>query len=291
MPARSHVDDAVDPSWDDLRHLESLERLGSASAASRELGVAPSTIYRRVASLEQTLGVVCYSPREGVTGVGRELAELARRTRTSLSRIRRHALDAHDAIEGRLTLTTIDGFVPVLVDALATIARTYPKLELVLDVSDTGLSVRRGEADITLTAVEHPPRQLVGRKLFTADFGVYGTEDLAAEHEHAPWVVLGPPLHNSSVARWERAMTRERRVAVATSSRLTLNRLIAAGVGIGAIPRVMATSLPGLVEIDAYRHRARDVTLPAWLLTHEDLRGQAAVKAVMQTLVEAMQHL
>lgn len=279
----------VEPSWDDLRHLECLDRLGSATAASRELGVAPSTIYRRISALEQAVGVVCYSQREGgVTRVGRELAELARKTKLSLSRIRQHAVETQEAIGGQITLTTLDGFAPLLTEPLAVLTRMHPKLEVVLDVSPTGSSIRKGEADIALTSVDQPPRHLVGRRLFTAECGVYGTPEHAENLDDAPWVVLGPPLSASPLGRWEREQAKRTRIAVATSSRLTLNRLVAGGVGIGAIPHLLAATHPEIVEIESFRSDAASLKIPAWLLTHPDLRASAAVKAVFGVVGDAL---
>jgi len=289
MGSRNSHQEGVEPSWDDLRHLESLDRLGSASAASRELGVAPSTIYRRITALEQAIGVVCYSQREGgVTRVGRELAELARKTKHSLSSIRQHAVESQESIGGQLTFTTLDGFAPLLTEPLAVLTQMYPELSIVLDVSPTGSSIRKGEADIALTSVDQPPRQLVGRKLFTAECGVYGTREHAEDPEHAPWVVLGPPLSASPLGRWERQQAKQTRIAVATSSRLTLNRLVAGGVGIGAIPHLLAAAHAELVEIESFREHAASLKIPAWLLTHPDLRASAAVKAVFQVVGDAL---
>ncbi|MGH1346518.1 MAG: LysR family transcriptional regulator [Nannocystales bacterium] len=279
----------VEPSWDDLRHLECLDRLGSASAASRELGVAPSTLYRRITALEQAVGVVCYSQREGgVTRVGKELAELARKTKLSLSTIRQNAIESQESVSGQLTFTTLDGFAPLLSEPLAALTRMHPNLEIVLDVSPTGSSIRKGEADIALTSVDQPPRQLVGRKLFTAECGVYGTPEHVENLDDAPWVVLGPPLSASPLGRWEREQAKRTRIAVATSSRLTLNRLVAAGVGIGAIPHLLAAHHPELLEIESYREHASVLKIPAWLLTHPDLRASAAVKAVFGVVGDAL---
>jgi DNA-binding transcriptional LysR family regulator len=43
--------------WDDLRFFLALVRHGSLSAAAKELHVAQSTVGRRLASLEASLGV------------------------------------------------------------------------------------------------------------------------------------------------------------------------------------------------------------------------------------------
>ena len=289
MAPRSGQPHAVDPSWDDLRFLESLERLGSVTAASRELGVAASTLYRRIAAFEEEAGVVCYSQREGgVTRVGRELAELARKTRSSLGRVLRQASEAQGRVRGKVTVTTLDGFAPLLTEALVTLSQTHPEIELALDVSPQGASIRKGEADIALTSVDKPPHQLVGRKLFTAQCRVYGLRHHADDWKDAPWVVLDRPLSASPIGRWERTQAQQSRIAVATASRLTLNRLVAAGVGIGAIPCLLAREYPQLVEVEALRSNTADLRLPVWLLTHPELRDRAAVRAVLDVLGDAL---
>ena len=53
--------------WDDLRYFAELSRTGSLSAAARRLKVDHSTVARRVASLETSLGVRLFDrlPRGG----------------------------------------------------------------------------------------------------------------------------------------------------------------------------------------------------------------------------------
>jgi len=113
-------------SWDDLRHLEALERLGSASAAGRELDVAPSTVYRRIAALEKAVGFTCFLRGKGVTQAGRELARLARSTAVALTGIAQRTREQREEARGTVTLTTIDGFAPLLVAPLNALAATCP---------------------------------------------------------------------------------------------------------------------------------------------------------------------
>ena len=121
--------------WDALAHLEAVERLGTAAAAGRELGVAASTVYRRIAALEASLGLRCFVPGEGVTAVARELASLARETAAGVVAIRRRAREDHGVVRGRVRLTTVDGFMPLLVEPLTALAARHPELELDVLVS------------------------------------------------------------------------------------------------------------------------------------------------------------
>lgn len=271
-------------SWDDLRHLEAFERLGSASAAGRELGVAASTVYRRIAALEASVGFACLVRGKGITPAGRELAELARATDVSLRGIEQRAKERHEDARGTVTLTTLDGFAPLLGPPLRELSADYPHLRVDVHISDTGLSLRKHQADIGLSLVQTPPGALIGRKLFSIRFGVYGVPALTAEPDRARWVVLGHPLEGSWLGRWEREHVPPSKIAAATASRRLLVDLVASGVGIGLLPAPLADPLSGLVELTSYRPLTAALERPAWLLFTPDLRGDARVATVVKVL-------
>jgi len=274
-------------SLDDLRHLEALVRLGSAAAAGRELGVAASTVYRRVASLETALDVRCLVRGEGVTPVAHRLAQLARQTGENLVEISRQAQEPQ-AITGSVTITTIEGFAPVLTGPIAALARSCPTLTINLHISDKGLSLRKRHADIALSVMRQPSPHLVGRRLFEIHFGVFAAPGVATEPEKARWVVLGWPLQSTLEARWERTHVPSEAVAVATPSRRSFMDLVNAGVGIGLIPRRLAALHPQLVEVERLSIASAEVQRTAWLLTHPEIHGHARIAVVMRTLGEQL---
>lgn len=262
-----------------------MERLGSASKAGRELRVAASTVYRRIALLEQSVGFACLDRGRGITRAGRELAALARSTGESLSGIAQRAKAESEEVSGAIRITTLDGFAPILTAPLAEISATHPALTVEVHISDTGLSLRKHQAEIGLSLVETPPESLVARKLFSIRFGVYRRRDQAAL---APsrWVVLGKPLEDSWLGRWEAEHVPKTQIAAKTASRRLLVDLVAAGVGIGLLPAPLADGHPELVEIAAYRKKTEALTRPAWLVSSPELRRDARVAAVVRTLVK-----
>lgn len=272
-----------DLSWDDLRHLEAVERLGSVALAGRELGVAASTVYRRIGALERCLGVRCIVRGQGVTKVAHELAELARRMGDGLTKVSRRAQGQRLDVRGSVIVSTVDGFAPLLAEPMAALAAACPELRVNLHISDTGLSLRKRQADIVLSVVERPGADLVGRRLFPIEYGVFGCAQLVADPERARWIVLGWPLQTTREARWERARVAADAVAVATPSRRVFVDLVVAGLGLGLVPRKLAALHPGLQEVMKFRPDVEELTRSAWLLTHPELRGHARVSVVMQT--------
>jgi DNA-binding transcriptional LysR family regulator len=272
------------PSWDDLRILEVVERLGSANAAGREVGVAASTIYRRMAALEQAVGFACFVRGAGPTPAGRELAELARSTGVAIKTISQRSQQARVQVRGVVTLTTLDGFTPLLSAPLAELSSLHPDLRVDVHVSDVGASLRKRDADIALSLTQRPRDNLIARKLFDIDFGVYGVAALAATPATARWVVLGQPLESSWLAQWEHLHVPRARVAASSASRLLLVEMVRAGVGLGLLPKPLASAHPELVEVEGFAPSARSLSRPASLLYQPELRGDARVSTVVQVL-------
>jgi len=272
--------------WDDLRYLEAFARLKSAALAGRELGVATSTVYRRISALEQALGTGRLRRGEGLTEVAQTLSELARRTASELVAIGRTALDQQQQVRGAVTVNTVDGFVPLLSGAMTTLASAFPRLRVNMHIANQGLSLRKRQADVVLCIADKPGPHLIGRRLFPVEFGVYGTPELAAQPEGARWVTMGWPLQTTREARWERARISPDAVAVATPSRRAALDLVAAGMGLGLLPRRLAATEPQLVEVPELDDDVASLTRPAWLLTHPELAGQPRINAVMQTFAD-----
>jgi DNA-binding transcriptional LysR family regulator len=272
-------------SFDELRYLEALERLGSASAAARELAVATSTVYRKIAALEKASGVVCLSRGGGVTPAGRELADAARSAQRSITDTARRWREAGSEIEGTVSLTTVSGFIPIITPTLERLATSHPGLRIELFVADHGPSVRRREVDIAISVLEEPPPQLVGRRVLTIRYAVMAVQALASDPDPR-WVVLAPPMHVTAQAAWEAENVPRRNVAAATGSRFAFVELVRAGVGIGVLPLPLADRYPDLQRVSSYDTSSLD--RPAWILTHPELRNHVRVSVVIEALFDAL---
>jgi DNA-binding transcriptional LysR family regulator len=271
-------------SWDDLRYLEAVDRLGNARNAGRELGVAASTVYRRIAELEAAVGFTCLTRGEGLTARGQELAAVGRETATALQELERRAKDAHDAVRGAVNLTTIDGFAPLLAEPLGALARSAPQLRVNVHISDMGVSIRKRHAEVGLSILDRPPGTLVGRRLFPVRFSVFAHRSLHAQFTTARWIVVGRPLHTTWLATWEAAHVPPERIAVSTASRRLHDDLIADGAGLGLMPVRLAEAYPDLIEVPGYRSTTQALTRWAWVLTHEAFRHDPRVTALMRAL-------
>ncbi len=274
------------PSWDDLRVIEALDRLGATGRVARELDVSVSKVYRRIARLEAAIGAACVERGAGagrLNDTGRALAAIARQTETSVAAVTQGLRLASADLDGEVSLTTVEGFVPLVAPALAALAERAPKLRVSLEIGFQGPSVRRREVDIALAVVPKPPEGLWGKRLMTIRYGVFGTAR-AIDASPRRWIVLGKPLLSTPQAAWEKSHAEP--VALRTASFSTKLTFIRSGTGIGILPRPIAALHPELREVEGQRLDALD--RPAWLLTHPDLRRVPRVRAVFDALASAI---
>ena len=81
-------------SWDDIKLVSAIAESGSLAAAADRLGVNHSTVFRRLAQIEEQLGMAVFEKgRQGYvpTGPGEELAALGQRMAADVSAFSRSA--------------------------------------------------------------------------------------------------------------------------------------------------------------------------------------------------------
>lgn len=278
-------------SWDDVRHLEAVDRLGSVAAAARELGISASTVYRRVAALEESVGEPCLVRGPGkavLTERGRELARVGRAMRTSLAQVAGAARARETEVRGEVSLTTVEGFLPYLVRPIAALTAQHPELRVSLHLGESGPSVRRREVDVAIGVMPRPPAGCWGRRVLRIRYGVFGTR-AALDRRPAPrWVVSGPALQHTPEAEWERTHAHD---VAASGSRAAMVAMMVEGVGVGLIPRPTAAAHAALVELKSHRASAQHLERTAWVLTHPDARKTPRIVVLMKALTAALRAL
>lgn len=147
-------------SIDQMRTLESVGRLGSVSAAARELGRVPSAVLYQMRQLEDAVGVSVFDRsryRTALTPFGRRLLEQCTPILTDIARVARFCETARLGYESTLTVV-FDGLLPVrpLLDAVRAVAEASPDTRVSLFseyLSGVEERSHRVEADIAVALV------------------------------------------------------------------------------------------------------------------------------------------
>ncbi|MFK0033648.1 LysR family transcriptional regulator [Pseudomonas monteilii] len=128
--------------------------LKSFGQAARELGIAQSTVSRRITNLEARLGhqlVLRTTRKVALTDVGQayavDLREVVTRLETADSKLQSGLLSAEGVL--RITMPTAFGRAYVL-PRLAALAHQYPRLRFEVDLSDRYVDLLDGEFDVAI---------------------------------------------------------------------------------------------------------------------------------------------
>jgi DNA-binding transcriptional LysR family regulator len=274
--------------WGHLRFFLETARAGSVSAAARRLGVDRNTVARRIAALEQELGLQLFErgPQGwSRTGAGEELADLASRVEQDVLALARHA-DARDpALSGTVRLTTATHIAAyLLVPALPHLRESHPGLVLEIAADQRTFDLTRREADLALRMGRPRDAGLVTRKLSDVAYRLYASSALRSgkrpqvDFERDDFVGFDDSLAGVPQERWLARVAPDRRVVFRCNSTASLLAAARLGIGVAVLPRFVADRDPELVALEG----PEPVNHELWLLVHGDLRRSQRVRAVIE---------
>jgi DNA-binding transcriptional LysR family regulator len=167
--------------WDDLEIVLAVHRGGTLVRAAEALGVAHTTVGRRLARVEDRLGVRLFDRTPGglvPTPSGEDVAMTAERVEEEVQAMRNRVLGRDAHLSGPLRVSTVDVILACFGDAIASFVAKYPDVDLTLSLSRETVSLIRREADVAVRASNEPPETLVGRRIGAMQFGVYAARSL-----------------------------------------------------------------------------------------------------------------
>lgn len=278
--------------WDNLRIFLAVAREGSVRGAAGDLGVSHSTVSRRIDAFEQDLGVRLFERLPDgyvLTSFGEDMAQTTRRLEDAVNGLERRVLGQDARLRGDLRVTMPDLLAAkLLMPDLVAFGERYPDINLEVAISYTPFDLRRREADVAIRITREPPETLVGRKVITYARATYASLAYLACHdpEHAPESVTWIGWDDRSRhPRWVRESSFPN-----ASVRGRLNNAMVqlaaakAGMGLAMLPCFMGDTETDLRRVPPGRPEpAWDI----WILTHEDLRATARVRAFMDFMAEA----
>ncbi len=282
--------------WDDLRFFLAVTRHGSLSGAAKDLHVAQSTVGRRLASLEASLGVRLLNRTPD--GYVPTLAGLA--VREQAERLEAEALSLERSVGGRDTL--LAGLVRVtcpesiashiLAPCFSTLHLQHPDImiELIPDPRELSLSMR--EADISVRLAQPVQHDLVVRRVGTIAFGLYVSPEYLERHGELDFDSGGPGHHliaqfadieDARQAGWLSDLMPRARIALQTTSHEAAVLAAVHGGGVACLARFRADRERGLVQL----------TTPSpvpcagiWLVVHRDNRANVRIRAALSHITD-----
>lgn len=243
--------------FDEIAVFVEVAATGSLAAAARRLGVPKSTVGRAVARVEHDLGValvrrMAHGPP--LTEAGQRVAAIAAPHVGALRDLSAALESRAEEIYGTLRVTAPpDVGTLVLAPLVAAFVAQHPRVHVELDLTMRVVDLAREgfDAAVRIARRRLPSSSLVAKRLARLDLGLYAGATYAArrglpkkpedlpEHEH----VLFDGRRGRSTLRLEspKALVRVPvRGRTSANDFFFLREAIAAGTGIGPLPRFVA---------------------------------------------------
>ena len=274
--------------WSDLRVFLAVSTSSSFTAAAKAVRLDQTTVGRRIASLEATLGTKLFRRgRDGLalTAEGHEVLRLAREMEEAALALERRVGGRDRAVQGPVRMATIETFGSrFLAPRAPEFRRKHPEIEWTLVTSSRTVSLTRREADVAVRLERPPQADLVVRKLGTYAYALYASRSYLAKRaaavrtDLAAHDVLGFDDELSSIPEAVWLSERTRRYALRSNSFSVLERAAMAGVGVAVLPCFLADGREDLVRVDP----GEDVSARSlWVVVHAELATQTRVRAVV----------
>lgn len=234
--------------WDDLRLLLAVSRRGSFLQAGEALGMAASTLSRRITQLEHSIGEPLVERRvEGtrLTSRGAALVEMARHLEQELAQ-----RTATTGLTGTLQVSAGEGFVLPVNAAIARFTNLHPGCAVDFFVTADLLKVARGAVDVAIRTLHLGEPSLIYQRLPSVAFGIFAASAHAEQLGKNPapadarMIDLLPPLDQLAHLKAARALGFSR-TGFRVSSFAAQLSAAEQGQGVAVLPRTLAA---GLVE-------------------------------------------
>lgn len=274
--------------------LVALADTGSLGRAAKQLRSSQPTVGRKLRALEEAVGqalVIRQGRGLALTPAGEELVTAGREVVTALYRfgLVAHALGRE--LSGQVRVSASEAVATELLPGwIAALREIHPGLQVALVAENRTTDLAHREADLAVRMFRPTDPELVAVKLGETPMALWASRAYISRRGH-PKTVAELADHDAIAfyrdTLFESAFRKvvgdlsESRIALRTDSHAASLRGLLAGVGVGALQRIIAARYPELVEV------ASDASLPhleVWLVTARDLRRARAIRAAFDHL-------
>lgn len=283
------------PSADDLLILLAVGRSGRYTTAADQLGINHTTISRRIAALEQSIGGRVLTRAAGsweLTDLGREALAAAEAVEAA---VRSLGTPGPRQLEGVVRISATDGFSAyIAAPAAAQVQRRHPRVTVEIVTATRRASQQRSSLDIEIVVGAPQVRRAEAIRLGDYSLGLYGARDYLAEHgtPHSVDDLVGYPLvyfidsmlqvDDLDVAT---AFAPAMRDSVTSTNVFVHVEATRAAAGLGLLPCFMADRHDDLVRV---LRDSVSVQLSYWLVARAETLRRPVVAAVVEAIAQRM---
>ena len=279
--------------WNALKLFLAIADSGTLAGAAKGLGVNHSTVFRRLNAFEDEIGGRLFerlSHGYELTPMGEELLIAAKKIAGSFDDMERRIVGKDILPRGVVKITAPNNIAyRYLPRYLTKFNESYPDIRIELLVSNLEFNMTNRQADIAVRATPAPPEHLVGRKVCSLKWSVYGSKGYESKYgfpknieQLKAHTLIGATggVSNLPAFIWLEKYLRQN-ICIRCSELIAMASFAETGLGLALLPD--DHQRPGIRKLFVFKPGERS---DLWLLTHPDLRQVERIKLVMQYLSE-----
>ncbi len=290
----------MDFDWSDLRFFLAVARTGRLTLAASRLGVEHSTVSRRLAALEATLGATLFdrSPQGyAITAAGERLLRAAEGMESLALTAQGEIGGADLGVTGMVRIGAPDGFGTFfLAPRIGALSRLHPGLDIELLAMPRVFSLSKREADLAISLSRPKEGRLHARKLTDYQLTLYasraylereGAIATRADLNRHSFISYVDDLIYAPELDYLPVVAKELRPRLKSSNLIAQLMATRAGAGVCVLPAFMADGFCGTGGTDLVPVLPGEVMLTRtfWLILHADIRDLARVRVVADFVV------
>jgi len=281
------------PSADDLLVLLAVGRSGRYNTAAEELGLNHTTISRRIAALEESIGGRVLARVPGgweLTDLGREALAAAEAVESAVRSLTTDS-EGSRGLEGVVRISATDGFSAyIAAPAAAQVQRRHPKVAVEIVAATRRASQQRSGLDIEVVVGEPQVHRAEVIRLGDYCLGLYGAREYLRERGsptsiddliHYPLVYFIDSMLQVDDLDLATSFAPTMRESVTSTNVFVHVEATRAAAGIGLLPCFMADRHDDLVRL---LPESVAVRLSYWLVTRPETLRRPEVGAVVEAI-------
>ncbi|WP_276122436.1 LysR family transcriptional regulator [Pararhizobium qamdonense] len=276
--------------WSDIRVFLAVARSGTLGGAARSLQTSHPTVGRRLRALELAVGYTLFQrTADGLvlTEEGHGMIPLAEQMEESALAMERRLAGREQDLKGSLRVSSSDWFgAYVLPPIVADFSNAYPNVDVEILTGTRLFNLAQREADVAFRIVPFNTADVVQRRLFRLEYGVYIAEE-SPDPEYGDGTGFRLITHDTSTGQfpdiaWLTESFPNARTILQSNNRNVQGRMCRQGVGIAVLPRVVGSQIAGIRRLELpMPPPAREI----WMGYHRDLRRLPRLRAFISTVL------
>lgn len=281
--------------WNHIRAFLATAELGTLSAAATALNSTQPTLSRQVSALESELKITLFErvgQRLVLTKSGLELLTYAREMGNQALALSLAASGRSQQLEGKVVVSAGELTATyILPKIIAKIRSAEPGIHIEVVVTNEPSDLKRREADIAIRSFHPKQNDLIAKKVGDEVIWLYGSEDYLSTLsaissystlEDIQMIGFDQTSSVTDILNQQGWNLSKQNFPIITPFQLLQLELCKEGQGLIFYPEQMGDIEPKLKR--AFENMGPVMTLPVWLVCHQELRTSARVRCVFDFL-------